>query len=91
MLIVEYQQGYRTGYRGKPGSENPYYGRLIGQLQEYAHGIKGTVYAVDESTMFVKGFSYDGTGPDAFFWVGNTARPSPDGYIVPYPEDYIGR
>ncbi|XP_046668764.1 protein Skeletor, isoforms B/C [Homalodisca vitripennis] len=80
-----------TGYRGKPGSENPYYGRLIGQLQEYAHGIKGTVYAVDESTMFVKGFSYDGTGPDAFFWVGNTARPSPDGYIVPYPEDYIGR
>ncbi|XP_054266957.1 protein Skeletor, isoforms B/C isoform X2 [Macrosteles quadrilineatus] len=80
-----------NGYRGRPGSESPYYGRIIGQLQEYAHGIKGTVYAVDENTMFVKGFSYDGTGPDAFFWVGNTARPSPDGYIVPYPEDYVGR
>lgn len=40
-----------------------YYGRLIGTLQEYAHGIRGTAYAVDESTIFVKGFSYDGTGP----------------------------
>jgi len=28
---------------------------------------------------------------DAFFWVGNTARPSPEGYIVPYPENYKGR
>ncbi|XP_075210705.1 protein Skeletor, isoforms B/C [Lycorma delicatula] len=76
---------------GRPGSATPYYGRLIGTLQEYAHGIRGTVYAVDETTLFVKGFSYDGTGPDAFFWVGNSARPSPEGYIVPYPEDYTGR
>ncbi|KAM0725706.1 Protein Skeletor, isoforms B/C [Formica fusca] len=63
-----------------------YYGELIGLLQEYAHGIKGTVYAVDDATIFIKGFSYDGTGPDAYFWVGNTSRPNPDGYIVPYPE-----
>ncbi|XP_073970372.1 protein Skeletor, isoforms B/C isoform X2 [Rhodnius prolixus] len=68
-----------------------YYGRLIGTLQEYAHGIRGTAYAVDESTIFVKGFSYDGTGPDAFFWVGNTPRPSPDGYILPYPEEFNSR
>ncbi|CAB0009425.1 unnamed protein product [Nesidiocoris tenuis] len=65
-----------------------YYGRLIGSLQEYAHGIKGTAYAVDESTIFVKGFAYDGMGPDAYFWVGSTPRPSPEGYILPYPEEY---
>nr|CAI5861596.1 unnamed protein product [Callosobruchus analis] len=58
---------------------------------DFAHGIKGTAYAVDESTIFIKGFCYDGTGPDAFFWVGNTPRPSPEGTIVPYPEDYVGR
>lgn len=52
---------------------------------------QGDVYAVDESTLFIKGFAYDGTGPDAFFWVGKTARPSPEGYIIPYPEDYVGR
>ncbi|XP_077261427.1 protein Skeletor, isoforms B/C isoform X2 [Temnothorax americanus] len=63
-----------------------YYGKLIGSLQEYAHGIKGKVYAVDDATIFIKGFCYDGTGPDAYFWVGNTSQPNPEGYIVPYPE-----
>ncbi|XP_026828705.1 protein Skeletor, isoforms B/C isoform X2 [Ooceraea biroi] len=63
-----------------------YYGKLIGPLQEYAHGIKGKAYAVDDATIFIKGFYYDGTGPDAYFWVGNSSMPSPDGYIVPYPE-----
>ncbi|XP_072384339.1 protein Skeletor, isoforms B/C [Diabrotica undecimpunctata] len=69
----------------------PYYGRKIGRLVEFAHGIKGTAYAVDESTIFIKGFYYDGTGPDAFFWIGNSPRPSPEGIIIPYPEDYNGR
>lgn len=68
-----------------------YYGKLIGSLQEYAHGIKGKVYAVDDATIFIKGFCYDGTGPDAYFWVGNTSQPNPDGYIVPYPETDKGR
>lgn len=52
---------------------------------------QGLVYAVDESTLFVKGFAYDGNAPDAYFWVGNTARPSPEGYIIPFPEEYTGR
>ncbi|XP_011136070.1 protein Skeletor, isoforms B/C isoform X2 [Harpegnathos saltator] len=63
-----------------------YYGKLIGTLQNYAHGIKGKVHAVDDATIFIKGFCYDGTGPDAYFWVGNSSMPSPEGYIVPYPE-----
>jgi hypothetical protein len=32
-----------------------------------------------------------GTGPDAFFWVGSSPRPSPEGYIIPYPEEFSGR
>ncbi|XP_076750805.1 protein Skeletor, isoforms B/C isoform X2 [Xylocopa sonorina] len=68
-----------------------YYGKLIGPLEMYAHGIKGDVYAVDDFTIFIKGFCYDGTGPDAFFWVGNSTSPSPQGYIVPYPEVEKGR
>uniref|UniRef100_A0A182N6X1 DM13 domain-containing protein n=1 Tax=Anopheles dirus TaxID=7168 RepID=A0A182N6X1_9DIPT len=71
--------------------KEPYYGREIGQLTNFGHGIKGRVYAVDESTLFVKGFAYDGNAPDAFFWVGNSPRPSPEGYIIPYPEEYSGR
>ncbi|XP_048486593.1 protein Skeletor, isoforms B/C isoform X3 [Plutella xylostella] len=69
----------------------PYYGRLIGRLSNYAHGIKGTVYAVDEATVFVRGFAYDGTGPDAYFWVGDSPQPSPEGLLVPYPDDYSSR
>ncbi|XP_052745057.1 protein Skeletor, isoforms B/C [Bicyclus anynana] len=69
----------------------PYFGRVIGRLTQYAHGIRGTVYAVDESTVFVRGFAYDGTAPDAFFWVGDTHQPSPEGTLVPYPEDYASR
>uniref|UniRef100_A0A182MTS3 DM13 domain-containing protein n=1 Tax=Anopheles culicifacies TaxID=139723 RepID=A0A182MTS3_9DIPT len=71
--------------------KEPYYGREIGELANFGHGIKGHVYAVDESTLFVKGFAYDGNAPDAFFWVGNSPRPSPEGYIIPYPEEYSGR
>ncbi|XP_050068770.1 protein Skeletor, isoforms B/C-like isoform X2 [Anopheles maculipalpis] len=71
--------------------KEPYYGREIGQLTNFGHGIKGHVFAVDESTLFVKGFAYDGNAPDAFFWVGNSPRPSPEGYIIPYPEEYSGR
>ncbi|GBP44118.1 hypothetical protein EVAR_81439_1 [Eumeta japonica] len=76
---------------GKPAycrQPEPYYGRFIGRLTQYAHGIKGTVYAVDEKTIFIRGFAYDGTGPDAYFWVGNSPQPSPEGLLVPYPEDY---
>ncbi|XP_066247644.1 protein Skeletor, isoforms B/C isoform X1 [Euwallacea similis] len=69
----------------------PHFGTKIGPFQVYARGIKGTVYAVDETTIFIKGFSYDGTGPDAFFWIGNSPRPSPEGIIIPYPEDYYER
>ncbi|KAK6632847.1 hypothetical protein RUM43_012586 [Polyplax serrata] len=67
------------------------YGRLLGEFEGYAHDIEGVVYAVDDSTIFVKGFTYDGTAPDAFFWIGKTPRPNPDGIILPHPENYTGR
>ncbi|XP_062537926.1 protein Skeletor, isoforms B/C isoform X1 [Armigeres subalbatus] len=68
-----------------------YYGREIGSFATFGHNVEGRVFAVDESTLYVKGFYYDGSAPDAFFWVGNSPRPSPEGYIIPYPEEYTGR
>nr|XP_018906629.1 PREDICTED: protein Skeletor, isoforms B/C-like [Bemisia tabaci] len=79
------------GQRDRGGGGGSPYGRLVGQFREYAHGIQGTVYAVDENSLFVEGFSYDGSAPDAFFWVGNTDRPNPNGLIVPYPQEYNTR
>ena len=32
--------------------------------------LQGSVYAVNSSMLLIKDFSYDGGGPDAFFYVG---------------------
>lgn len=63
-----------------------YYGTYIGNLTTYAHDIRGDVYVIDESTLFLKNFSYDGGAPTAYFWVGSSNVPSPEGIPVPYPE-----
>ena len=56
-----------------------------GDFQNYAHGISGKVYLKDEKTLVIKDFTYDGAGPDAFFWVGTSKSPSSVGTILPYP------
>ena len=56
-----------------------------GDFQNYAHGISGKVYLKDEKTLVIKDFTYDGSGPDAFFWVGTSSAPSSVGTILPYP------
>ncbi len=33
---------------------------LVGDLSELAHGVSGTVYIKDESTLVIKHFTYDG-------------------------------
>ena len=41
----------------------PNYGRLVGPLGELQHGVRGMVYVVDEFTVRIREFSYDGLGP----------------------------
>lgn len=47
------------------------------------HGVSGDVYAVDDTTIFIKSFNYDGTGPDAYFWSGTSDKPDENGFIIP--------
>lgn len=44
--------------------------------------MSGDVYAVDEWTLLLVNFNYDGTGDDTFFWAGDSGRPGPQGFIV---------
>jgi hypothetical protein len=60
-------------------------GILIGELKTKQHGVKGKVFAVDEKTILVKNFEYDGAGPDTFFWVGTSEAPGNDGHILAHP------
>ena len=75
---------FRTvlGNGQQPGSK-PYYGTPLGKLNTMFHEVTGDVYAVDEGTIFIKNFNYDGTGPDAYFWGGDSTRPDTGGFIIP--------
>lgn len=44
-----------------------YYGRFIGKLTEFHHGVSGEVYAVDARTLHLRNFNYDGEGPGEYF------------------------
>ncbi len=57
----------------------------VGDIRTLQHGVRGTVFAKDERTLVIKDFHYDGTGPDAFFYVGKSGSPSGAGKLVRYP------
>ena len=57
----------------------------VGVFTNTEHGIAGTIYARNETTLVIQDFKYDGTGPDAFFLVGTRGTPSRAGTILPYP------
>lgn len=40
------------------------------KLSTLAHNVEGTVRIVDEDTLEIKGFSYDGGGPAVYFYLG---------------------
>jgi hypothetical protein len=60
-------------------AQKNYYGTHIGRLAEYHHAVSGDVFAVDSRTLFIKSFNYDGEGPAAYFYVGNSKTPSNQG------------
>lgn len=60
----------------------------IGDFVDIWHDIGGRAYAVDAQTVLIKGFTYDGEGPDTFFLAGTGGRPSAAGDLVlPWPAD----
>ena len=62
----------------------------VGELSTLQYEVSGTVYIVDEDTLKIKDFNYNGKGPDAFFYVGESGSPSGSGTLVPYPEGSNG-
>ncbi|XP_044593778.1 protein Skeletor, isoforms B/C [Cotesia glomerata] len=63
--------------------EEEYKGKALGKFNAYHHQVSGEVHAVDEYTLLLTSFNYDGNGADAFFWAGASNRPGPQGFIVP--------
>lgn len=63
--------------------DEAYKGKYLGTIHSYHHQVAGDVYAVDDYTILIEKFSYDGNGQDTFFWAGAQNRPGPQGFIVP--------
>ena len=57
----------------------------VGDFQNYYHDIGGEVMIQDEKTIIIRNFTYDGAGPDAFFWTGTSEKPDVIGNILPWP------
>ena len=49
-------------------------GVKLGDFEGFFHDVSGSVYALNQSSLLVKDFTYDGTGPDAFFWAGTDSE-----------------
>lgn len=43
--------------------DSGYHGKKIGPLTELHHGVSGDVYVVDDNTIHLRNFNYDGEGP----------------------------
>ncbi|GIZ00913.1 hypothetical protein CEXT_127471 [Caerostris extrusa] len=44
-------------------------------------------FAVNDKTLFIENFNYDGKGADAVFWVGGTTEPDSTGFMVHVGQD----
>merc|ERR1712018_211105 len=69
---------------------------MVGSFETRQHNVKGDVYFTgDDTVLEIKNFHYDGTGPDAFFYVGKFGtkpqQANSKGFQVPYPENQSGK
>ena len=47
---------------------------FLGRLEARHHGVDGKVYALGKRRIRIRDFTYDGAGPDAFFWAGESIK-----------------
>jgi hypothetical protein len=55
---------------------------FLGSLSTIAHQVRGDVYLLGERVLEIRGFSYDGTAPAAYFWVDTRSTPSNNGLVL---------
>merc|ERR1711892_1406567 len=64
---------------------------IIGDFNNIFHDIGGEAVALDSKTVLIKGFTYDGEGPDTFFLAGTSGRPSNSRGDAVLPWPYAGK
>ncbi|XP_034232288.1 protein Skeletor, isoforms D/E-like [Thrips palmi] len=67
---------------GATAQQNGYFGVPLGELTRLHHGVRGNVFAVDARTLHIRDFHYDGEGPAAYFYAGNSKNPGAQGFRI---------
>lgn len=55
---------------------------FLGSLRTLDHQVSGNVYLLSEKVIEVRDFTYDGTGPFAYFWADTNPTPSRGGRVL---------
>eukprot|EP00934_Nitzschia_sp_Nitz4_P009271 Nitzschia sp. Nitz4//scaffold34_size148208//9904//13263//NITZ4_002957-RA/size148208-augustus-gene-0.67-mRNA-1//-1//CDS//3329548726//9261//frame0 len=55
---------------------------FLGSLSTIAHRVAGDVYMLSERILEIRGFTYDGAGPAAYFWADTNSNPTTRGTIL---------
>ena len=56
-----------------PAPHEPMY---LGTFNKARNNVEGDIFMLDERTLYIQGFSFDGQAPDVYFWA--------DGVAIPY-------
>ena len=54
--------------------------KYLGTFKNPSHDVKGDIFMLDQNTLYIQGFSFDGQAPDPYFWS--------DGIPIPYYTRY---
>ena len=49
--------------------------KYLGTFKHTKGNVKGDIFMLDEHTLYIQGFSFDGSAPDAYFWSDGTQIP----------------
>ena len=55
--------------------------KYLGKFSKTTHDVDGDIFLLDDHTIYIQGFSFDGQAPDVHFWS--------DGVAIPYYTRYI--
>ena len=50
--------------------------KYLGTFRKATHNVEGDIFLLDDHTLYIQGFSFDGEAPDVHFWS--------DGVAIPY-------
>lgn len=50
--------------------------KYLGRFSKVSHDVDGDIFMLDDHTIYIQGFSFDGNAPDVHFWS--------DGVAIPY-------